>query len=767
MCRVKFQHPNFPIDTHLVSWLLHIICLCFALSPSVLQWWFIKVLNVIVHHAAELRRTHPLRPPPEPDSHTSRVTLLLVVTCFCAQLVDSSSYHITSHNYTHHVVPSYIIMSKMSNLRDPPQAPLRGGNDEETIWSAPAHDHFEGLEGLTVGGNGGGDLTGLGGLSLGDEFDGEGGFTDDQATKRTVKKGNGNRRVSVDPDGSDASSVQLPSFSRTNSPRAKKTGTSRFSNARVPPTAPSDVDTTGPVPEDAAMRDGLKDLLVEGLLDALGVDPSAMKKKAGDGSDGDKEEKKKSYLPSGVQLRDTARAVDSIGDSKVQITRHDRKNDGSSTQAKLRQRWCTSLKSEFSSPDFSKIFSSDSTEDVASLAIGIQDSLKEFSKWAVATDTYDIFKVPVGVSDYSDLRYVSTATTKSLLTSHNEISLLEAKSFQAFINLNCDDCEGLSSEWCLDKLVNSTEPTLRRRILQTHDALPAAQQGGIVYFKILADECHKDTYQAQKSLKSWIEGFDLRSFNGEDVRAATTKFKAVIDLLGSAAPDKYLKCFLRGMANASCEEFKQTAKTQLGFYGTTPYEMWRQSFGCNERAELDSFGSTFITDYNDHCQANNWSGHGHIASSFKASVQPSSVNAAQIGGKGQAERCTIPGCGGNHATNMHYKLERPRNRRFNNRERNRQNSSDRDVKSGNRDGNRDGRRQVRFKQGSNKKRFEKGMYNVAVECVHEDDLEMFAHLAHGDSDSDQDSQASASGDDASVGQEHANAAAISLDMLLN
>ena len=351
------------------------------------------------------------------------------------------------------------------------------------------------------------------------------------------------------------------------------------------------------------------------------------------------------------------------GDTKVQITRRDRKNDGSSTQAKLRQRWCTSLKCEFASPDYSKIFGSDSTEDVASLAIGIQDSLKELSKWCVATDTSDILKVPVGVFDYTDLRCVSTAPTKHLLTSYNEISLLEVRSFQAFINLNCDDGEGLSSEGCLDKLINnSTEPTLCRRVQQIHDALPAAQQGGLTYFKILADECYKDTYQAQKSLKTWIESFDLRNFDGEDVRAATAKFKAVIDLLGLAAPDKYLKCFLRGMTNASCEEFKQTAKTQLGFYGTTPYEMWRESFGCDERAELDSFGSTFITDYNGHCQANNWSGYCHAASSFNASVQSSATKAGQTSSEYQAEKCNIPGCGGNHATSMHYKLEsHPRN----------------------------------------------------------------------------------------------------------
>ena len=35
---------------------------------SALLWWFIKVLALVVQCAAEYRRTHPTRPPPEPDS---------------------------------------------------------------------------------------------------------------------------------------------------------------------------------------------------------------------------------------------------------------------------------------------------------------------------------------------------------------------------------------------------------------------------------------------------------------------------------------------------------------------------------------------------------------------------------------------------------------------------------------------------------------------------------------------------------------------------
>ena len=700
--------------TYLVPWLLQILRHCFPSPTSALQRRFIQAMSPNTHRAAEFRRVHPSRPPPEPDSSLPRMLLLLVVMCSCVRLVDSSSF---THE-THHLVPSYA--SKMSNSPiDPPQAPRRGGTDDETIWSA-GRDRYNSLEGLMVGGDD--SDKGIGGLSLGEEFDGERGVSRDQSKLKTVKKSN-QRRVSVDPDGSEASSDNLPSFNR----RATVAGGSprpgnRFSNARVPPPVPRNDANSG---EDVAMRDGLKDLLVGGLLDALGIDPSAAgRKDDGDVEDKD-DEKKKSYLPSGIQLRSTARSVDSVGGLAVQITRHNRKNDGSSTQAKLRQRWCTSLKTEFASPDYAKIFSSDSSEDVASLAIGIQDSLKEYSKWCKTTDTLDIYQIAIGVSDHSDLRQVSTAPTKCLLTSYNEISLTDVKSFQAFINLHCDDCETLSSSWCLDKLANSTELTLRRRVLQIHDKLPEAQQGGLTFFKLLADECYKDSYEAQKSLKLWLESFDIRNFDGEDVRVASTKFKAVVDLLGSAAPDKYIKLYLRGMTHASSAKFKHVADTQLGFYGTTPYQMWRSQCCTDERQELDLFASTFITEYNDLSQGKEWSGFGHSASTFKASTTETAAAAAtsdkqtSAPAKWKDEKCSIPNCGGAHPTYMHYKLEKSRGR-YNRDERNRRNTTPRsdDRKSSDRS------RPVRYKGGSNgKKKFEGRMYKAAVDFVHEDDLE--------------------------------------------
>ena len=169
------------------------------------------MMNSVIHHAAELRRTHPLRPPPEPDSPMPRMLRLLVVMCFCNKSTDLP-FNITTYNHTHPILLSYTSKMSTSN-RDPPQVPIRG-------------DRYYGLEGLTIGGNGVGDRTGVDGLSLNDDFDGERDSSCDQTKMETMKKTN--RRVSIDPDGSDASSLHLPLFSRTNSPRAKMAGDSSY-----------------------------------------------------------------------------------------------------------------------------------------------------------------------------------------------------------------------------------------------------------------------------------------------------------------------------------------------------------------------------------------------------------------------------------------------------------------------------------------------------------------------------------------------------------
>ena len=663
--------------------------------------------------------------------------------------------------------------------RDPPQAPFRGNpRDDETIWSMN-----DDLAGLTVGGS---TTAGIGGLSLGEEFDGETQpplyeFDDetnpsvDPKVKKTEKKSNVGRRVSVDPDGFSSvdSSADLPRYPRVPSPRVKPPRAPTPPPARKPP-------TPSPQDDDKDMAE-VKALIRDGLIEALGIDPSQAKEK--------EEEKKKAaqpktYLPSGVAIRSTARDPADMGTTKVQITRIDRKNDGSSTQSKLRARWCTPLKHDFATPDYAKIFSSDSAEDLASLAIGIQDSLEEFKKWCVATDTLHIFKIPLNVSDFSDIRSISTASAKCLLTNFNDISLLDAKSYQAFINLNCDDSETLCSNWCLEKLTNSTELTLRRRVLQIHDKLPEAQQGGITYFKLLAQECYKSSYQARKGLQTWLEGFDLRNFDNEDVRAATTKFKAVVDLLGEEVPSDHVRYYLKGMQQASCEDFKRMADTQFGFYGTTPYQMWKQAFG-GDRAELDAFGETFLTEYNSLTQGSKWSGFGHSASSFKASITgTTAATATDLSDKKEdytnmnsfqrwwkSETCQRKHCGGNHPTKYHDNLElfdRPRSRPGN-RDRDRRNRARNKSTDRKSDGQKSSRPQPRFKSDAHRKKYEKYIHKAALECVEEDDQELFAHLAGNVSESDSDSKGNDSDSDgeASAADEHANAAAISLDMLLN
>ena len=209
--------------TTLVPWLLSYAFHGFRILTSVLQWWFLQVIDSLVYRAAEFRRTHPSRPPPEPDSNPLCTLLRLIIVLSHFSIVDSLSHDITNNT-------AFSPTPKMSDTnRNPPFAPLRGADREDedsTIWKPPKRDMSDDLAGLAFGGGDDDDDVGLSGLSLGEEFDGETGFPYDSAVDKTVKKSNSGRRVSVDPDGltSDDASVGLPAYSRIHSP------------ASVPPT---------------------------------------------------------------------------------------------------------------------------------------------------------------------------------------------------------------------------------------------------------------------------------------------------------------------------------------------------------------------------------------------------------------------------------------------------------------------------------------------------------------------------------------------------
>jgi hypothetical protein len=376
------------------------------------------------------------------------------------------------------------------------------------------------------------------------------------------------------------------------------------------------------------------------------------------------------------------RSAAEIAVTKVQLSRFARGElvDGSSTKDKISERWCASLKEKFEVPNWSKMMTSDSSDDIASMTTGTQNVLREFRAWCAKCDVLDIFKIPLGSGDASDMDAVINGDVfTDLLTNYQKVSQESVISHQVFINTCCDRVEVESSNWACTKLENSTDKALLLRIKQEYDNLSVEQQGGITLFKLIVDEVDKDTFEGRQGLIKWVQEFDIRRFDGQDVRLATTTFKAVIKLLGNDAPTGFIRMYLKGMKHASNEEFQGVCTSQLGFLDSVMYQDWAKN-RSSKLVQLDSFASTLLTSYTSLELSLEWTGAKHKASAFKASISPStetsantvestnattSANAPKKSFKEWWDSCVCEkkGCGGKHPTRYHNDLEardRPR-----------------------------------------------------------------------------------------------------------
>jgi hypothetical protein len=346
-----------------------------------------------------------------------------------------------------------------------------------------------------------------------------------------------------------------------------------------------------------------------------------------------------------------------------------------------------------------------------------------------------------------------------------------------------------TSDWAYTKLANSTEQALLFRVKQTYDNLPADQQGGVTFFKLLVDEVDKDTFEGKQGLLKWVQSFDIRNFDGEDVRAATTTYKAVIKILGDDAPKHFIRFYLEGMAHASNKKFIKVCDTQLGFIDSVFYSSWSRD-RPSKLVELDEMASTLLERYMLLDLGMEWSGANHKASAFKASLSPTqtalpaqtnnsdTTNTKSPPNPSRARflqwwdnsTCEVKNCGGKHPTKFHDDLgARDRQVRWVSSSRRALGDERRDKHHRDkRDKNSFRPKSPRFKNDADQKKFNKKVYEAALEFVEEDDQEMFAHLAGG-SDSEGGSVGDAAldlGDNDDDAQEEVHAA-IGLDMLLN
>ena len=504
-----------------------------------------------------------------------------------------------------------------------------------------------------------------------------------------------------------------------------------------------------------------------------------------------------STLHSGLTLREGsgARSEADIVRAQVQVKRSERGPVGSFAREKVRTRLCIALQNSFSVPDYVKVLSPDTDEDIAAMCLDTKATVREFAKWCDSADVSDIFKIPRDTECYSDLRLLGTNTSFfNLITDYKQVSIEDVKMHQAFVNQHAGEEEVESSKWALEVLQLSTDKSLRRRVDQVYENLSVAQQGGIMYFMLLMEAVDKTTDEGMQAMKDWMENFSVKKFAGEDVSKATVHFKTIAGLLGTSVPSDFVKHYLKGMEKASNESFRNTCSNQLGFMGSAMYQDWSKTKG-NKMVELDDMSASLLKEYNALTQGLKWAGVKSRASVFNATSDSPSTTTSNIPKSDQEkaeylrwwdqQKCQLPGCGGNYPTKFHYNLEarylsdeqqrvlhRGPRARWQNNSNNRSSSNftkqpkkEEQQRSVRFKSEEEQQRSPRFKSEADKSKFHKLVHKAALATFDEEDYDLVAHLA-GDAGTDSGDDFQDSMDDKAVMEAEA-LVAVCIDNLLN
>ena len=203
------------------------------------------------------------------------------------------------------------------------------------------------------------------------------------------------------------------------------------------------------------------------------------------------------------------------------------------------------------------------------------------------------------------------------------VPLETVKQVQAFINIYGSDIDVETSLWVFRVLELSASKEVLIQVKQTYAVLPPAQQGGLTLFKLITDKIDARSFEGTQAILLFLSTFDILKFDGEDVGIATTRFKAAARVLPKQdRPSDTVLYYLRGMAKASCEDFRTLVNAQIGFVSMPIAKEWSLSKGLCLLAQLDEVANPLVARYEVLKTAGTWSGAQNKASVFRASDRP-------------------------------------------------------------------------------------------------------------------------------------------------
>ncbi|KAL3764830.1 hypothetical protein ACHAWO_006014 [Cyclotella atomus] len=325
------------------------------------------------------------------------------------------------------------------------------------------------------------------------------------------------------------------------------------------------------------------------------------------------------HLFTGLSLSGS-RTDSQVIDSKVRVSRHNRGTDPDQ-KVKTFTRWCGySLTHKLKQPDFSKLFSSSSDDDIGTAALSSQTAFDGAVDWFRQVDAHYLLQMPdcTNLLDYQELQNCSTSKDLTNVEVCRDTDFDSVCQYMELINRDGSSVDVETSEWIQVKLEKSTETVLLQQVKQSLLELPINRRGGITLWKLIVDAIESRGFEYIQALQNFITNFDIRSIDGENVPVGTTRFKAAVSGLGSNVPNNTIYCYLLGMSKASNEEFKLLCNSQIGFVQSAWYKkIYRDASTTRQLSEL---AATLNDKYLALKTSKQWSGADSLGSAFNALV---------------------------------------------------------------------------------------------------------------------------------------------------
>lgn len=423
-------------------------------------------------------------------------------------------------------------------------------------------------------------------------------------------------------------------------------------------------------------------------------------------------------LVNGMMLRRAARTDDEIGKASVVLSRFARGGKDESEKKKIRDRCCAALKNKFVLLDYSKLTDSGTSgAKLGAMVLAQTNALDELKQWAERYDVQYLLMMP-DVSDFQVPTWVAGAPKKDLLSEYRSFSPSRIRDYQDFVATWMADVDSESSQWLLEVLQASTSKAILAEIHQEYMALPATQKGGLTLFKMIMDIIHTNTTEHTELFRNYLNTYQLRDTDKEEVPVSVAGFVAVVMMLPeNDRPSNLVLLLLNGLESSN-QKFNETVLAQRGAINTPMYEQYKE-----QETELNlllQFVKIAKRVYYSQLQARNWNPTQSSKTNFftASSGQASSVIDKQSkslppGFENHTPRfvkwffskkCSI--CGKNHPDKFHNDPDMI-NRPFRKSDRPARSlpSGQSQPKSG-----------FKFKPGKNKE-FKKRVYQVASDCI--------------------------------------------------